>query len=715
MDLGRIILVRARRLAALGRSGLVSMLVSVRVFGSWPLVGLWTILLTLICHGQLGRYVTTSIDQPLLFQARQLLHRDPVLDPHLKIFSYDDTSVDRLQRTDLTIDDWATVLTALAARAPREIVVDKVFSIIFDPLGQKSEALARLRAIKVPVVVGAFAVENAKQTRHPLNLDAADYQLQNMLRSPNDRAPNLPDYLGWHVYGPAPELQGIFRSAGSLLYNDTGTVSAILQPTQTTVVPHIGIILEDRRFENGELYVNGTHVPLDAHGQLLVDFSQPDTYYERHTRLGTALASARVNEPIEEVDPGDTVLVLPEMYTGSTDMKSTPVGQMPGGFIPAAVLNSVMTKHWLTWAPQVELQGFLLCLLGGFWGYYRRSRGFWLGQLAMIGIILVLDIYLFAFASVATPVAWHLSAFGVSAVIIFAGRGTGREDEARRIADELNDAAEMAKAFRPDQAPNWDFCQIATLHRPLTKSSGDWYAFQADPVGRFSHFILCDVTGHGVQGALIVSICKTVLQIRMRDHPETVGTREFLVGYAEALSGMLYYHGKGHHLLTMLGISMEPDAGVAHFLSAGHPSPLIVSRDSRNQPLIRQLSLRTTLLGLLPDYRASLRTVSLAPGDEIIAHTDGLPVNRHLRLVRQFYESEMSPHLTSSPQLLLDQVWAAESAKTGRKLADDVSIVWFKILRSSYSSRDRREGDSIPSDSHGHSNSYAKAKRDRSA
>src|SRR5204862_7643318 len=100
-----------------------------------------------------------------------------------------------------------------------------------------------------------------------------------------------------------------------------------------------------------------------------------------------------------------------------------------------------------------------------------------------------------------------------AALLGFAHQTREREKEPARVRDELNDAAEIAKAFRPDDAPNWGDIGITAFHRSFTEASGDWYAFRESPSKRFKHFVLCDITGHGVQAALVVSICKTMLVI----------------------------------------------------------------------------------------------------------------------------------------------------------------------------------------------------------
>lgn len=396
-------------------------------------------------------------------------------------------------------------------------------------------------------------------------------------------------------------MQNVLAGAGHILYYGEGMVSVMLQPSPDVVVPHITLVNERRSFVNGDLYVNDLKVPLDREGQVLVNFSREAAYYDRHRRLGTAVMAAREGKPVANIEAGDTVLILPEMYTGSTDYKKTPLGILPGGFILASMLNSVLTNNWLGVLPGLPLQLAVLGLLGLLWGMFRKSLSFWLSLCALAAAVVGIGVYLFSYRSAAPDTVLHLAAFIGSSVIMFVDRNQRREKEASRIADELNEAAEMAKAFRPDEVPNWPFCEIASYHKPFSEASGDWFSFRKSESGRFFHFILVDVTGHGVQAALAVSICKTVLAL-YRERSDTVDSANFLVLYTRVLNEMLFHHGRGRHLLTLLGVTFDLKNSEAHFLSAGHPPPILFVKGDDGKRTVKSLASRSTVLGLTPPY-----------------------------------------------------------------------------------------------------------------
>lgn len=656
----------------------------------WALVlsGCWTIGVVVATLTPLGTYI-----DPLQFhfKVREALGRDPSLDPRLKILSMDDGSVDRLQRPDLTIADWATLLEHLATAQPRVIIIDKIFALLNDPQGSRSNALRRIAAIKVPVYVGAYAAEQTIRSRPLLDLSAPRYRANNYSSAGGTQLSAFEAFRGFRVYGPHPEFGAVISGAGHINYFETGAVPLMISPSPGAVLPHLALAAAKNlpAIDGRRLYIDGLQVNADRDSRTIVNFSRLDAYYQRHTRLGSALERALQNVPPEGINTGDVVVVLPEMYTGSTDFKPTPIGLMPGGFILVALINSVLTGRWIEPAPVALLQLLFCAAFGTYWGYRRRPWLFWTGVLAWASLLAAAETWCFSFADVAIATPHHLGAFLGAAFAAFAGRNLQREKEARRIAAELTDAAEMAKTFLPDPPPEWPGLRIAALHRSISHGSGDWYAFRASPSGRFRHFVLIDVTGHGVQAALMVAVCKTTLALVDQEGALDLESKDFVADYARLLNAMLCQLGNGRYIVTLAGLTFDTVRHEVRFLTAGHPSPLW-SGGERGE--LRQLSMRASPLGFVPGLELTMNRIVPSRGDEIIAYTDGLPVRPNLRLLRT-YLAGSPPAFERGPEALLNGVWRAEAVRVGERLSDDVSIVWFKLVDWGGSShRDDRRG-----------------------
>lgn len=250
-------------------------------------------------------------------------------------------------------------------------------------------------------------------------------------------------------------------------------------------------------------------------------------------------------------------------------------------------------------------------------------------------------------------------------------------DEKRRMEQELLEAAMIAKAFLPSGTPDWSFGTVSVFHKPISESSGDWYAFEKSPSGRFFHCVLCDITGHGVQAALIVSTCKTVLSGLVHDRPEMLEGTNFLPHYCRALNHTLFEQGGGFHVTTFLGLTFEPEQHKIHYGLGGHPQPLLVKRRKGQTTQVVPLLSRQSVLGIHEKFELVMKSAEFEPGDELVAHTDGVPLGSHGKTIREILGDMTGTH-ERVPLALYEAIWAAETKKTQRIPDDDVSIVWFK-------------------------------------
>jgi serine phosphatase RsbU (regulator of sigma subunit) len=247
-------------------------------------------------------------------------------------------------------------------------------------------------------------------------------------------------------------------------------------------------------------------------------------------------------------------------------------------------------------------------------------------------------------------------------------------EEKIRMEQELQEAALISRALLPSEVPHWAFCDIAVFHRSITESSGDWFAFERSPDGKLFHCILCDITGHGVQAAIIVSTCKAVLSGLALDAQEAMNRPDFLLRYAERLSQMLFHHGAGLHTATFLGVSFEPEERKLHYVIGGHPLPYKVEKGQ-----VRALANRGNVIGVKEKPELLLKTEVFQSGDEFITFTDGVPLSSNIRVLRKFIQERGAAMSKAAPQELYDAIWREHSLKTAKKPDDDISIIWFKV------------------------------------
>lgn len=246
-------------------------------------------------------------------------------------------------------------------------------------------------------------------------------------------------------------------------------------------------------------------------------------------------------------------------------------------------------------------------------------------------------------------------------------------EEKMRMQQELQEAALIARALLPSAVPKWPFCEINVFHKSITEASGDWFAFERSPDGKLFHFILCDITGHGLQAAIIVSTCKAVLAGLSLDAKEAMNRNDFLRFYAQRLNHLLYEQGAGLHTATFLGLTFAPDEKKVYFLIGGHPQPYKIDNGS-----ISPLSSRGNIVGVSEHLDLVMKVSELKNGDELIAFTDGIPLSTHVRTLKQFIQNQ-SVSAADAPRRLYEEVWREQSLKRSKQPDDDISIIWFKV------------------------------------
>ena len=332
--------------------------------------------------------------KPIEFRLRSALGKDPTLDPRIAIFGFDDVTVSKLGRQSLNFGEWQEILAHLSRQKPQIVVIDQVFQII-EPNTEVQE-LVDLKDDLPPLVAAVFSsVRNisGRSTIAHRPKQSTEQMLLPWLPSPHP-----------FVYGPDPKIRPIFSDFGAINYSQNGMLPVAAQPNTETVFPTLGLTLADtvRAGPNG-LEVNGSVVPVSKKGEIQANQAPIATYFPRIRTIASLLEDARNNRPVPGVDSNSRVFILPMMYTGNADFKSTPLGELPGGLLHVAVGNSVLTNQWISfwgqnlWVPAIAA---LVAALLAHWLTPFRSAAL---ILLKISAIVALGLWAFVSESMVTP------------------------------------------------------------------------------------------------------------------------------------------------------------------------------------------------------------------------------------------------------------------------------------------------------------------------
>jgi serine phosphatase RsbU (regulator of sigma subunit)/anti-sigma regulatory factor (Ser/Thr protein kinase) len=183
--------------------------------------------------------------------------------------------------------------------------------------------------------------------------------------------------------------------------------------------------------------------------------------------------------------------------------------------------------------------------------------------------------------------------------------------ERERIEGELEVARLIQQQFLPHELPELPGWQVATYYQPARQVGGDFYDFLELPDGQLG-IVVGDVTDKGVPAALVMATTHSVLRA---EAPRLVSPGEVL-GRANDL---LVTEMPAHMFVTCLYAVLDPASGRLRYANAGHNLPYLRTVDG-----VGELRATGMPLGLLPGMAYEEKQAALAPGDDLLLHSDGL-------------------------------------------------------------------------------------------
>jgi len=212
------------------------------------------------------------------------------------------------------------------------------------------------------------------------------------------------------------------------------------------------------------------------------------------------------------------------------------------------------------------------------------------------------------FLTVGTGALWFLLAIAILiALLVF------ELVDRVRVRDELEVARQLQADLLPQRSPDLPGYRFAHSYRTANEVGGDYYDFQRMADGRLA-ILIGDASGHGIAAGLLMAIAnatlKTALDVDPR--PERV---------AGLLNGTLYRTGDRRAFMTLFYGLLEPDSGRLVYVCAGHPFPFL----RRTGGAVEELGEGSLPLGMRARVELPTGEATLAPGDQLVLFSDGLP------------------------------------------------------------------------------------------
>ncbi|MBZ5617251.1 MAG: PP2C family protein-serine/threonine phosphatase [Acidobacteriia bacterium] len=177
----------------------------------------------------------------------------------------------------------------------------------------------------------------------------------------------------------------------------------------------------------------------------------------------------------------------------------------------------------------------------------------------------------------------------------------------------MQTAREIQGRFLPGRLPHiagLDYCGDC---RPAGDVGGDFFDFRRMP-GNELAVSVGDVSGHGIGAAILMSGIQAFLRGLGRGSGE-------MPGVIEALNRVVCQVAPDNIYATLFYAHVDPERREVRYVSAGHEPPLLLRKRTGRA---ERLDSTGTVLGLTRRTVYEQRTMGMAPGDVLVAFTDGV-------------------------------------------------------------------------------------------
>lgn len=254
------------------------------------------------------------------------------------------------------------------------------------------------------------------------------------------------------------------------------------------------------------------------------------------------------------------------------------------------------------------------------------------------------------------------------------------EESKRRqqLEAELEIAREVQSRLFPATPPELDGLELLGICRPARSVSGDFFDYVSLDGGRLA-ISFGDVSGKGISAALVMaslhSIIRAQLSLLPSDQSQPLeGSAARLV---EKANRQLCENTSPEKFSTLFFGAYDAPTGKLTYANAGHLPPLLLRNGS-----VQPLEINGMIVGAFPFAEYTASSLSLVPGDILVAYTDGItePENSD---GQEFGEDRLRTALARSarqpPREFIESVMDEVIGWTGNStLQDDMTMLVVK-------------------------------------
>lgn len=250
-----------------------------------------------------------------------------------------------------------------------------------------------------------------------------------------------------------------------------------------------------------------------------------------------------------------------------------------------------------------------------------------------------------------------------------------------QLENDLKNATATQLGLLP-RSLDTDNIKSAWLYEPAVFVGGDTFNYFS-PSPDFLVFFNLDVSGHGISSAMLSMFLQSTLGLKRGLYGGAIN-RDNIYNmpevFAKNLNNMLLETSTDHYITMIFGI-MDFKTKELHFVQAGHPHPLMFSKNNQE---LSEINVDGFPVGLTPAASYETQHIDFKKGDKFIIYSDGMSEINSAIDNKQFDTNVLFDHFnhikSDSPSQMIETIknsWLIE--KQLEDLPDDLNILIFEF------------------------------------
>jgi sigma-B regulation protein RsbU (phosphoserine phosphatase) len=234
--------------------------------------------------------------------------------------------------------------------------------------------------------------------------------------------------------------------------------------------------------------------------------------------------------------------------------------------------------------------------------------------------------------------------------------------EKQRLEGEMRTATEIQRSILPRDAPRVPGVELYGESRPCESVGGDYHDFHW--TGSELSLAVADVSGKGLGAAMLMAALRAAVHAHWHDPA--------LHEAATRINATFFENVPSDRYATCFLGRFDPATGTLRYVNAGHPPPLLVHANGRQDSLHEG----GPGIGLFDAGSFALGERQLARGDTLLAYSDGISESWPDQAAAEAALLDMARSYASVPvAALCQEILAAVERRRGGVRTDDCTLV----------------------------------------